>query len=96
VNLEEILSSGCRRKVIKYLAENGPTNMMQLILGIRGKYPQVNSELLILQKENIIIDQRIGRMRMLRLNKENAGTLQILQALKILSDKNSNIRDREG
>ena len=30
--------------------------MMQLILVIRGKYPQVDSERLILPKENIIID----------------------------------------
>lgn len=85
MDLEEILSSSCRRKIIKYLADNGPTNIMQLILGIRGKYPQVNSELLIMQKQNIIIDKHMGRMRIIRLNKENAGTMQIIQALKILT-----------
>jgi DNA-binding transcriptional ArsR family regulator len=87
LNLEDVLSSACRRKIIKYLAENGSTNIMQLILGIRGKYPQTNSELLILQKEEIILDERIGRMRRIRLDKENPKTLLLLKALKILNEK---------
>jgi DNA-binding transcriptional ArsR family regulator len=85
MDLEELLSSACRRKIIKYLAEKGSTNIMQLILGIRGKYPQINAELQILQKENIIIDQRSGRMRIIRLNKENVNTGIMLQALKLLN-----------
>lgn len=87
MDLENLLSSACRRKIINYLAENGPTNIMELILGIRGKYPQTNSELLILQKEEIVLDERFGRMRRIRLNKENAKTLLLLKALKILSEK---------
>jgi len=91
LDLEDILSSSCRRKIIKYLAENGPTNIMQLILGIRGKYPQTNAELQILQKEDIILDQHTGRMRIIRLNKENPNTNLVLQALKLLnSGKNKN------
>jgi intein/homing endonuclease len=58
---------------------------MQIILKVNGKYPLVNSELQILQKEGIIIDERIGRMRMVRLNKENSKTKLLLQALKILN-----------
>lgn len=87
MDLESILSSACRRKMIKYLAENGQTNIMKLILGINSKYPQVNSELQLLQKEKIIIDQHTGNMRIIRLNKENPGTTHILEALKILTYK---------
>lgn len=58
---------------------------MQLILKVNGKYPQINSELQILKKENIISDQRVGRMRIIRLNKENPKTMLLLQALKILN-----------
>jgi hypothetical protein len=57
---------------------------MQLILGIRGKYPQANAELQILQKEDIIVDGHVGRMRIIRLNKENPKTDVLLQALKLL------------
>ena len=85
MDLESILSSACRRKIIKFLAENGSTNIMHLILGINGKYSQVNSELQNLQKEGIVIDQHIGRLRRIRLNKENPKTTLLLQALKILN-----------
>jgi len=64
---------------------------MRLIMLVNGKYPQVNSELQILQKEDIIIDQNIGRMRIIRLNKENPNTNLVLQALKLLSGKDKKI-----
>ena len=87
MDLTELLSSACRRKIIEYLAENGSTNIMQLILGIRGKYPQTNAELQVLQKEGIVIYQHVGRMRIVKLNKENPKTILLLQALKILHSK---------
>jgi hypothetical protein len=58
---------------------------MLLILKINGKYPQVNAELQILQNQDLIIDRRVGRMRIIRLNKENLNTGLLLQALKLLS-----------
>jgi hypothetical protein len=72
VNLESILSSSCRRKILKFLAEKGPT--MQLIVRVNNKYPQVNSELQILQTEEIISDKYAGRIRIISLNKENKKT----------------------
>ena len=84
MDLEDLLASSCRRKIIKYLAENGSTNVMQLISGIRGKYPQTNVELQILQREDIITDGHVGRMRIIRLNKENPKTGVLLQALQLL------------
>lgn len=57
---------------------------MRLTVGINGKYPQVNSELQVLQKEEIITDKHIGRMRIISLNKENPKTGVLLQALKLL------------
>ena len=84
MDLESILSSSCRRKIIKYLVANGSSNVMRLIVGINGKYPQVNSELQILLEKGIIIDKRVGRMRIISLNKENPKTGVLLQALKLL------------
>lgn len=57
---------------------------MRLVMGVNGKYPQVNSEVQILLNEEIIVDQHIGRMRIIKLNKENSKTALLLQALKIL------------
>ena len=87
VDLVDILSSACRRKIIEFLSANGSTNIMQLISKINSKYPQVNSELQILQKEDLIIDHHVGRMRIIRLNKENPNTGLLLQALKLLHSK---------
>ena len=87
LELEEIVSSGCRRKIICYLSDYGATYVMALILGIRGKYSQTNAELQRLEREGIIVDSRVGRMREIRLNKENPKTRIILQALKTLHSK---------
>jgi hypothetical protein len=85
MDLEHLLSSACRRKIIKALAENGELNVMKLILKIRGKYPQVNANLQVLQKECIVIDQHYGRIRLIKLNKENSKTKLLLEALEILN-----------
>ncbi|MCL5877776.1 MAG: hypothetical protein M1540_08205 [Candidatus Bathyarchaeota archaeon] len=85
MDLEELISSSCRRKIIKYLAENGPTNIMRLVLGTRGKYPRINSELQILQRENIVVDQHKDRMRIIKLNKESPNAVLVIQALKVLN-----------
>ena len=59
---------------------------MRLVVGVNGKYPHVNSEVLILQKEEIISERRVGRMRILALNNANQKTMRILQALKLLEN----------
>ncbi len=60
---------------------------MELIRKANSKYPQLNSELKILQTEDIVVDEHIGRMRRIKLNKENPKTLALLKASKILSDE---------
>jgi predicted transcriptional regulator len=57
---------------------------MELVRKVNSTYNQVNSNLQILQKEGIIFDEHFGRMRVIRLNKEDQRTLLLLQALKIL------------
>jgi len=57
---------------------------MALVREVNSTYNQVNSNLQILQKEGIIFDEHFGRMRVIRLNRENPGMARLLQALKIL------------
>lgn len=57
---------------------------MELVRKVNSTYNQVNSNLQILQKEEIIFDEHFGRMRVIRLNRENPRTQLLLQALKIL------------
>ena len=57
---------------------------MKLVQKVNSTYNQVNSNLQILRNEGIIFDEHFGRMRVIRLNRENPRTLLLLQALKML------------
>jgi predicted transcriptional regulator len=78
------MASSCRRRIIQVLLSIGQTNVMELVRRVNSTYNQVNSNLQILNKEEIIFDEHLGRMRVIKLNKENPKTLLLLQALKIL------------
>lgn len=57
---------------------------MELVRKVNSTYSQVDPNLQILQKEGIISDEHCGRMRIIRLNKENLKTIILLRALKLL------------
>lgn len=57
---------------------------MKLVQKANSTYNQVNLNLQILQKEGIVFDEHLGRMRVIRLNRKNHRTQLLLQALKIL------------
>jgi predicted transcriptional regulator len=80
---EVILASSCRRKILRVLSRKR-LNVMELVRKVNSTYNQVNSNLQILREEGIIFDERFGRMRVIRLNKENPKTMVLLQALKVL------------
>lgn len=86
MDFETLLASSCRRRILRVLSRTGRTNVMNLVRKVNSTYNQVNSNLHILQKEKVVFDERFGRMRMIRLNKENARTVLLLQALKMLEN----------
>jgi predicted transcriptional regulator len=59
---------------------------MELVRKVNSTYNQVNSNLHILEKEGVVFDEHLGRMRVIRLNKENSRTRLLLQALKMLEN----------
>jgi len=65
---------------------------MMLVRKVNSTYNQVNSNLQILQEEEIVFDEHFGRTRVIRLNKENPRTALLLQALKILETPNGKQR----
>jgi DNA-binding transcriptional ArsR family regulator len=84
---EVILSSSCRRRILRILSRTGRVNVMALVRKVNSTYNQVNLNLHILQKEGIVFDEHVGRMRVIRLNRENTRTALLLQALRILETK---------
>jgi DNA-binding transcriptional ArsR family regulator len=79
-----ILASSCRRRILRVLWRIGRANVMELVRKVNSTYSQVDPNLQILQKEGIISDEHCGRMRIIRLNKENLKTIILLRALKLL------------
>jgi predicted transcriptional regulator len=85
MDLETVLASSCRRRILKALQKVGRANVMELVRKVNSTYSQVNPNLQILEKEGIIVDERFGRIRIIRLNKENKKTPLLLQALRTLN-----------
>jgi predicted ArsR family transcriptional regulator len=84
MDLETLMASSCRRKILRVLSRSKRANVMALVQKVNSTYNQVNSNLQTLQKEEIVFDEHFGRMRVIRLNRENPRTTRLLQALKIL------------
>ena len=84
MNLETLLASSCRRKILRVLSRSKRFNVMALVRKVNSTYNQVNSNLQILQKEAIIFDEHFGRLRVIRLNRGNPRTEGLLQILKDL------------
>jgi predicted transcriptional regulator len=57
---------------------------MELVRKVNSTYNQVNSNIHILREEGIVFDEHIGRMRIVRLNREDSKAVFLLQALKML------------
>jgi DNA-binding transcriptional ArsR family regulator len=87
MDLESILASSCRRKILKVLLKVGETNVMNLISKANSTYSQVNHNLQILEQEEIVTENRFGRVRLIKLNRENPKTTLLLQAMKLLEPK---------
>lgn len=93
VDSGRLMASLCRQKIITTLARVNKTHMMDLIRKVNSTYTQVNRNLRILEQEGIIESQYCGRLRIIKLNKQNPRTEVILKALKML--RNPQLADRK-
>ena len=71
---------------LRVLSGSGRTNVMELVQKVNSTYNQVNLNLRVLREEGIVVDEHFGRLRVIRLNKENPRTVRLLKALKILEN----------
>ena len=87
MDLDKVLGSSCRRRILRVLWKQGNTNVMDLVRRVNSTYNQVNPNLEALRKDGIISEQRFGRVRMIKLEWENQKTVLLINALKILDTK---------
>jgi len=83
MELKKLVASSCRQKILEELSIKG-VNVMRLVRRINSTYNEVNRNLIILEREGIITNTRCGRMRLVKLNRENPKTVLLLQVLKQL------------
>jgi DNA-binding transcriptional ArsR family regulator len=89
MELKKLLASSCRQKILEELAKCKEINIMSLVCRINSTYNEVNRNLKILERECIIVNSRCGRMRLVKLNRENPETVLLLQVLKQLGSRTS-------
>lgn len=89
MNLRKLLASSCRQKILLELSRSKEVTIMDLVRRINSTYNETNRNFKILEKEGIVTDQYVGRMRLIRLNHGNPRTKILLQVLKKLDIENS-------
>ena len=85
MDLGRLMASSCRQKILVALSKVGQTHMMDLVRKVNSTYTQVNRNIQILERQGIVESHHYGRMRMIRLNRENPKTEALLKALRILT-----------
>lgn len=78
MELEQLISSSCRRRIIRFLLTVHSANVMELVRKVNSTYNQVNANLLVLAKEDIVQEKHYGRVRLIKLNRENPKTELLL------------------
>jgi predicted transcriptional regulator len=79
LDLSRVLASSLRQKMLRELAATKELQVMRLVSKTNSTYNEINRNLQILEKEGIItntypIKTRHGKVRIIRLNKENPKT----------------------
>ena len=94
MDLRKVLASTLRQNILKELSETREIRVMKLVDAVNSTYNELNRNLEILEKEGIITnDYRVkvkhGKVRVIRLNRDNPKTKILLQALKMLDNENN-------
>jgi predicted transcriptional regulator len=91
LDLNKLLASSGRQKLLKELAKCKELNVMALVSRLNSPYNEVNRNLMILETEGIIINDyrkrvRRGKVRIIILNRENHKTKILLNVLQMLDN----------
>ena len=91
LNLKKLLASSGRQKILEALSKSQGMNVMSVVRKINSTYNETNRNLKILEQEGIIVTGFYGRVRYIKLNRENPKTTLLLQALKTLETEKNHL-----
>ncbi|UCE15593.1 MAG: hypothetical protein JSV12_06890 [Candidatus Bathyarchaeota archaeon] len=80
------MASSCRQRILDALSKVRRTHVTDLVRKVNSTYGQVNRNLQILEHEGIVTTHYCGRLRMIKLNRENPRTITLLKALRLLRE----------
>jgi predicted transcriptional regulator len=88
-----MLASSLRQNILRELSKTSEIRVMKLVDKVRSTYNELNRNLGILEKEGIITNDYLvkvkhGKVRVIRLNRDNPKTKILLQVLKTLDNEN--------
>jgi predicted transcriptional regulator len=91
LELSKVLASSLRQNILRALSKTREINVMRLVSNVNSTYNEVNRNLVLLEREGIIINEyrvkvKHGKVRVIRLNKDNPKTKTLLSALKTLDN----------
>jgi len=84
LDLGRLIASTCRQRILEALSEVRQTHVTDLVRRVNSTYRQVNRNLEILEHEGILTTQYYGRLRIVKLNRENPKTVTLLKILRLL------------
>jgi len=87
LDLGRLMASSCRQKILENLSKVSQTHVMDLVRRVNSTYGQVNRNLQILEQEGIVNIRYYGRLKIIKLNRENPKTVTLLKALRILRNQ---------
>lgn len=80
MNIEQVLGSKLRVKILKILAQVGELNVSEIARRLGVNYNTTKNHLKILEGESILRHKEFGRIRLYRLN-ENSPQAKAIQSL---------------
>jgi len=80
MDIEQVLGSKLRVKILKILAQVGELNVSEIARRLGVNYNTTKNHLKILEGENILRHKEFGRIRLYRLN-ENSPQAKAIQSL---------------
>lgn len=93
MNLSKLMASCLRQNILRELAKVREIRIMKLCDNLRSTYVELNRNLLLLQREGIVAndyrDDKAGqgRIRIIRLNRDNPKAQVLLEVLKRLDEE---------
>ncbi len=81
MDIEDVLSSRVRIKILKFLARLGELNVSDIGRRLGINYQTTSKNLKILEDEGILLHKRFGRIRLYRINENSSKAKAVLGLL---------------